>query len=485
VSTLLAGDGHREHGRLVAVAGLAYAIVAAVDVVYLHGGVHLASLAIAGATLAPIGLLVVLPYAVLAIFGESLRVPGAGKLSVLHVLMLVLLLRLAFTRDKRAVHAGTRQLLENRPLALLLAYVVLFALIGIARGNELTDVAETVLPFVYMGISYVTFGVLGRRGERWFAPFMLTITTLAAVKAVFLAFVPIDAAWDNAWQAARGEIPGSPVARVILRGADVLLVISFVIAAARLLFSAYSSRRDALLLSLVVLPLLVAANFVSMTRSNYVGIAAGLVLLAVYTRWPRRGVTSRRTALGLLTAFALAGLVFLALDQYFALIDAFLARTGADQGNASATLDWRAEETSSILVAIRNNYFLGSGAGTRFSFANDPNDRGQSIYSHNAYLWLLHHFGIVGLVLFLTVTGLLVYRATQQLRAPITRERRGLLAASAGAWISMAILSITVNKIGSISGGFVFGLLAAIIDRGSTSRASQPDAVVATRGTAE
>jgi hypothetical protein len=465
-----------QHVRPILLA-TAYATFAACDIVFAHGLAHACIFGLALIVLTPLQWILATLFVALITLGESFRVPHVGRLSVVHVLSAVIVLKLACTRDVSALAASIRRLRANVPLVLLFIWIVAFGAIGVFRGNAAGDVSEAVLPFAYFGLTALGLETIGDDRWRELRTLLFVSLGVAALKVIFISLFDVNALWDNAWQAARTPIPGSPVARAVLRGGDVFLVMGVLAASAALLFGAFRQRISALITAVGLLPLLAVANFASMTRSNYVGAAAGFCFLALFTLWPRRHVVSKRAMTTLLTTVGVATVVFLALDRYFQLIETFLARTGASADNANATLEWRAEESHSILNAIRDQFALGSGAGTRYVFANAPDGLGTGTFSHNGYLWLLHHYGIVGFVLFGWLTVRVVLRGVRQLRTVPGAVDRAIVAGTVSCWVSLVVLSIAVNKIATISGGFAFGLLEGIMSY--TERLRDQDAVAA------
>jgi hypothetical protein len=442
----------------------AYAVVVAGDVVFLRARLHAAAFLAAALLLLSIPAITTTLYATIILLGESVRVPGAGKLSLVHVLAATVLVRLLVTHDSTALTRSAHRLGGNRALLGLLAWVAAFTVLGLARGNDLADVSETVLPFAYLLLSYLAVGTLGRPQLRTLHLAIAAVACLAVMKAAYISVSDVDALWDNAWQAGRTAMPGSPVARVILRGGDIFFVAQLLGVTALLLFGGLRTRASALAAGGVAVPLLVVANFLSMTRSNFAGIGAGLVVLLVLTRWPRRRVASSRTAASIVVALVVSVVLFVSLNRYYGLLETFSARTGATSGDAYATIDWRAEEAHSILAAIKGHAWLGAGAGSRYAFPNDPNDLGVAVYSHNGYLWMIHHFGVVGLALFLWLAAVLMRRTVRILRSVTDPSARALGAAAAAGWVAMMVLTLAVNKLSSISGGFLWGLLAATTD---------------------
>lgn len=302
--------------RLTEVVGAcAYGVFAVCDVVFWHGVGHALLLVLALSLLLPATWVIVTLFVTLIVLGESFRIPHAGKLSVVHLLTGLTILKLICTSDIRGLARSIRRLTANRPLTALLVWVAGFAAIGLARGNAVADVAEAVLPFLYCGLTVLALGSASERDFAQLRVLLLLALVVACVKVLVISAFDVNALWDNAWQAARTPIPGSPLARAVLRGADVFLVMGLVAVASALLFGAFQRRAFALATAAGLLPLLVVGNFLSMTRSNYIGAGAGLLVLIVFGMWPRRHVVSRRALVALVTAMCIALVVFLARSR--------------------------------------------------------------------------------------------------------------------------------------------------------------------------
>jgi len=156
----------------------------------------------------------------------------------------------------------------------------------------------------------------------------------------------------------------------------------------------YGASRRARRFALWVLPLMVFAAFLSTTRSLYLGMTmillAPLVLrpgLSPIRAWPRLAIVALVCSAGLIVLFQSNSAVF-------------FRQTSLE----SPSVQKRFAETRATIDAIANEPLFGRGPGyVLVTIAPEYDLNRRRTYTHNLLSYLLLHYGIVGVGLFLVL----------------------------------------------------------------------------------
>jgi hypothetical protein len=394
------------------------------------------------------------PVILVQVAGEGLRLPvlplGVAQFAYLPAAAVVALHRLAgLPRLSGPVDRG---------MAAVGLVTVLATLVGMADLAPAELIWGDVVPIVFLVLTYVATRLLVRTKPEFdfLLKAMLAGSCLAFVKVLFLLAAPVPVGWDGPWQAVRLMTSGFP--RVILRGADLFFVVGSVVVFARLVWRARVTSMSAVagLLSL-------CGAMLSGTRSNWIGLGAGVaaVALAAVAR-SRAGL--RRVVAGLAVCVVLLTLT-LAWSEG---ARGFVGRLGELVGSRSWTVTFRLLESEGVIEAIGSRGALGSGMGSTFVYPDlDRQAMASATWNHNAYLQWLHKAGFVGLLVFVGLALRALRTAFRLVRAGHPWAE-GLLGMG-GALVAVLVLSLTTNKVFEFSGAMFLGLAFAAIQSAADS----------------
>jgi O-antigen ligase len=284
---------------------------------------------------------------------------------------------------------------------------------------------------------------------------ILAGSALAALKGLYLFLTPVTVDWDGVWQARRIVEPG--VVRIILRGADVLLVVSTVVVATRWWFGRRMSWPIAAAGALSAFGVLLSG-----TRSNWAGLAGGLAWLGAVWVTCSKATIRRAVMAGILCAVILI-ITFTASEGARRLGDAAVAvATGRLH-----TVDFRRIESIAVLDAAWQTYGLGAGFGATYEYWDiGKGSVVRTPWSHNGYLEILLKTGVLGLLVSLSLVW-------HSFRLTLASIRRGhpwadRVLGVQGGLVAILVLSLTTNKFFELSGpmflGFAFAVVQAAAD---------------------
>lgn len=329
--------------------------------------------------------------------------------------------------------------------------------VGVVSGSELAMVRADATPIVFLMMSYVASRLIVRTlpDVDVVLACILAGSALAALKGIYLFLTPLTVEWDGVWQARR--IVEFGIVRVILRGADVLFVVSTIVVAARWWYGRRVSWLSGASGALSAVGVLLSA-----TRSNWAGLAGGLAWLGAIQLAFSKATIRRAVLAGLLATVVLI----------VALTASETARSVGEAGVAFVagrlhTVDFRRIESLAVLDAAWQTYGLGAGFGAMYEYWDIV--KGvvvRTSWSHNGYLEIFLKTGVLGLLVFLSLFW-------QSFRLTVDGVRRGhpwadrLLGVQGGV-AAILVLSLTTNKFFELSGpmflGFAFAVVQAAAD---------------------
>jgi hypothetical protein len=271
------------------------------------------------------------------------------------------------------------------PMLLFLGWVVVAALIGSQRGNDLKLILQDARALSY----YLLF---------FFAVILITDRrTILRFLKLLAVCVPVVFAL-GAFYAAQGqgkalEYVEAGVSR--FPAPDEVFLISSVMAASFLVVWTSSHRRPKWLWGLLVISLL--GLVLSFVRGNWVAFAASLFYLLLVLRVRER----MRLVAGILVVGCLltAGMAVVRPALLGSVVTRALAVTAVNDRN----VQWRFIEDKAVGEQIKQHPIFGNGLGKDYLF--DWSRYGVApyykTYVHNDYYWLVDRLGIIGLGLYL------------------------------------------------------------------------------------
>lgn len=313
------------------------------------------------------------------------RLPvGGGGVFIVDFLLVLLLASMALF----VLVQGRLQMVESPlrlPIFLLLGWVMVAALNGYQRGNELKLILQDArsLSF-YVLFFFVVILVTERR----------TILSFLRLLAVC---VPMVFALGVLF-AARGE--GMAVGYVEVGvsrfpAPDDVFLMSSVMVASLLVVWPSARRRPKWLWGLLVISLL--GLVLSFVRGNWVAFVASLFYLLLVLRVRER----MRLVAGVLVLACLltAGTAIVRP----ALLRSVVSRAVAVTAVGDRNVQWRLIENRAVGQQIKQSPILGNGLGKDYLF--DWSRYGvkpyYKTYIHNDYYWFVHRLGFIGLGVFL------------------------------------------------------------------------------------
>jgi hypothetical protein len=352
-----------------------------------------------------------------------------------------------------AVVGGIQHLRPGRPspaTALLLATI---ASMAIAMGRGSASVAEATGHQLAVGVAgYVLARRVARqpRGVEMIVGVLLIAGTVASLKAVALWVGGMDVTGGpaSALQAVSRVEPIVFSRRTLLIGGSLLSVLAVPLALG------LSGRARALRWSGTAVLLSLLAVFVSLTRTNLIAAAVGLVLAAA-TIGARDGRIRGR---GVVSVVAAAWIVALAVTWSSTTTPwgSTVARFGSGQARHQS-LGFREDEVRAVLDSLDGPaWVFGRGMGGTFVLdAPGTNPAGNS-YAHAWPTWLLLKGGATALLLAVLAFGALLWRLTIRPRDEIPARR-----ALGAALVALLVSALGVNSLPLAEGALVLGAIAA------------------------
>jgi hypothetical protein len=329
-------------------------------------------------------------------------------------------------------------------------------IIGLIKGNPLESIRIDFTPFVYMVVTAWLISCLSVAGlnNLMFAMYILSI--IAAIKAIYISLNIVDVSWLNYWQASKMPQAWSNFSRVILRGGDIYIVVALIIGN----YIIYRTQSTQVLLTTAISQIvLLVAVAISLTRSNFVGLAFGAVLqfglisyYSVKSSATRKGI--RLKVVSLLVLALASPLIY---SQRTVLLERFQKGTDAE-----SSVERRFEENNEVLEISRGEIILGLGLGSelKYEFSQSLGVEEASRYVHNFVFW-----GILKLGLLVTGIGLLlIYRiflgGIRSLRiSSSTAENKALVITLISILLTLVVVSVGANKLTIMPGAMMLALI--------------------------
>lgn len=329
-------------------------------------------------------------------------------------------------------------------------------IIGLLKGNPMESIRIDLTPFMYMVATAWLISCLSVVGlnNLIFALYILSI--IAAIKTIYISLNIVDASWLNYWQASKMSQAWSNFSRVILRGGDIYIVVALIIGN----YIIYRTQSAQVLLTTAISQIvLLVAVAISLTRSNFIGLASGAVfqygLISYYSVKGRATRNGLRLKVVSLLVLALASpLIY---SQRAVLLERF--QKGSD---AESSVERRFEENNEVLEISRGEIFLGLGLGSelKYEFSQSLGVEEASRYVHNFVFW-----GILKLGLVVTVMGLvLIYRiflagiSNLRSRSKIA-EDQVLVMTLLSMLLTLLVVSVGANKLTIMPGVMMLALI--------------------------
>ncbi|HEV7332024.1 MAG TPA: O-antigen ligase family protein [Flavisolibacter sp.] len=393
-----------------------------------------------------------------ALFGAIILLGEAFKLNVgfanisLPLLLLGVIFLLVFNKRLRIYKTNVDFVVYSYG-----AVFLLFTFFGLLSGHHLGDIFEDLYPtfvFLLLFVVWRSFSV-EQLAFVWKAVILFSI--LAAFKVFLIAVVPFEILWDNNWQAMKEALPLAGFYRIILRGGDVFLSFALVF----LLINVQRKDSFSLYRNLLLIVLLIAAVFISLSRSSFLGIGVALITTFIlchqYFSTKKMAIFSAGVVVILLILLPFFNTISLAASIFEARTDAF------DADNIS--VDFRKDEQAAILKKASTVYYMGNGLGSYVYLdlsGSDKKDE-RSIYAHDFNTWLVFKTGILGWVLFYIIffkCSHHLYWCLKQ-KVPLNNQYQSLLLTLLASGIVVVIISFLANKLSTVSGSVFFAFYAA------------------------
>lgn len=349
---------------------------------------------------------------------------GAGSIHIQEIMLGVLLALLVF---RSAAWQDFR--LRNTPLSiplLLFLFAVLLAMIhgvmflGLGLNNAIQRGRSLLLWAAFLPTVQL---IRDRKAITRFTIGLWAITGLlgvgVAVRLVYPSLHPFIFPVELEQLRTMGTTFGG-VGRVFqYRGGALLYAMLPVIVAVLALCKDRHLRFWHYLVLMLLLGLVGNWLFRSFQRSMWVSMTLILFLLFVFLSTTERLRLIRRL-LPIIVAFPLLIFVYWHMFPYETevLANAVLDRIGSllarDLARADDSVDWRVIETQYALDTFTEHPLLGIGPGNEYRPPLEReilwNEYGLRWFIHNAYLWIAVLTGLAGLLPFLALSGLFLFR---------------------------------------------------------------------------
>jgi len=423
----------------------------------------------------------------IALVALSAALPLYGLVAILTVISLVgsdsvfhlhfgwqwvevdLLLAIAFLgwAGRRIATAGTIRLRRlDIALALFAVAVAVGVYKGLSAGYAFEELRSELRPPAYLILVYA----ISRTSIREPATFRRVLTVLiigalvSALKVLFVyaaAPLPLAGAPEQTVWATRVMNSGG-TKRVIAQGAEIFPLLMTLCILPRLAVIESLGKR---LLARAAACLLLLAVVLSMTRSYWLGFAAGLLALI--------GVHRVRGSLRISAEIAGVGVVLLcAVFLLQSLVPGFDAdrfagelghrALGAILGGPDPSVQGRLDEVGAILDLVVANPWTGTGLGGTYIFYSSI---GGGIreweFTHNSYAFWAMKLGILGLLSALAVLLLGLLAAAGWLRQTTSRQERAVASGLLAALVALFTTSLTApwltHYVGAAWAGLAIG----------------------------
>lgn len=388
----------------------------------------------------------------LIVLGESFKINlGFASVNILLIIAILIFICFPFTPMRLPIES------VGIKLYVFVGCILLFAIIGINRGNKSDDIIEDIIPFLFLFLFYIFIYNLSLKdiNKLWYL--LIFFSIIAAAKVILINLFNIDVQWDNNWQAKKDPLPIPGAFRIILKGADIF----FSICLGSLLLCLNKLKEQYKSLIYFVLILLVYAVFISLSRSSYLGIGGGVVIaLLVFNK---KSINLKKMFLSIFIVFSL----FLITIPFFNFVDfslnIFQARVSEyDKGGVATS--FREDENEIILNKSTEYAYLGNGLGASFQLPYSGSDKldGRSLYAHNFNFWLLLKCGIVGLITFFILYLALIKGLWQRFVASGNERHKLVMLSAFSGLIILFVVSIFANKLSTISGCVFLAYVVAL-----------------------
>ena len=334
------------------------------------------------------------------------------------------------------------------PMLLLLAWVVVAALIGYQRGNDLKLILQDARRLSYYALFFfAVMLVTDRRTILWF------LKLLAVCVPIVFALGVVFAAQGHGMAL---EYVEAGVSR--FPAPDEVFLMSSVMAASFLVVWTSSRSRPKWLWGLLLISLL--GLVLSFVRGNWVAFVASLFYLLLVLRVRER----MRLVAGILvvTCLLTAGMAIVRPALLGSVDTRALAVTNVQDRN----VQWRLIENQAVGKQIAQSPWVGNGLGKDYLF--DWSRYGVAPYYknyiHNDYYWLVDRLGFFG-------TGLYLWLAIAYL-VPWMRYRRtlprddpwllGLVYGGRAMFVALLVNSITSPRLSAILAVTVLALVMGL-----------------------
>ena len=345
-------------------------------------------------------------------------------------------------------------------------FLLLGAALGLGAGHRFEDLRSELRPPAYMFATYAIVRSSIRRPAQ--ARRMMTVLAVAAVLSALKALIvygtvplaPAGGPEERIW--ATRVMNSSGVKRVIAQGAEIYPVLATLWILPAL--PGISSIRRRLLGWAAVATLLLAV-LVSMTRSYWLGLAAGFGALLCAHRF-RVGMRIGREALGAILLLVCFALLLQSIVPGFDLRSltgpAGQRALGTLMGGVDPSARGRIAELESIRALVAASPWTGSGLGGTYLFYSSLTG-GLRVweFTHNSYAHWALKLGIPGLLSALVVLGLGLASAVSWLRRAPSVEERTIASGLLASLFALLVLSLTApwltHYVGAAWAGLIIG----------------------------
>ncbi|MFB3907601.1 MAG: O-antigen ligase family protein [Candidatus Eisenbacteria bacterium] len=363
------------------------------------------------------------------------------------------------------------------------AALVLFgAYRGIARGADFPLLRSELRPPLYLLVTYaLARGAMGTRTDggaasargwrlthRVVFAALIAVSVATAVKVLFVyASVPLGIPGGEEQRILATRVMNSSGAkRVIAHGGEIFPVLAILLLLANAPRIRRAGARVAIWFALTPLFLALA---ISLTRSYWLGLAAGLAALLL-CRPPRKGIAALAELCGFATAAACVVLVVQRMVEGFSLralwepIGGRLGGLLAGRPDTSALE--RLAETEGVKEALRSSPWFGTGWGGTYVFYS-PEAHGfrEWEYIHNSYAHYLLKLGLAGALVIGALLALGSAAFAGWLRAAPDEEEKALAAGLLSGFVAILAISLTApwltHYVGCAWTGLVLGTAEA------------------------
>ncbi|HET9707464.1 MAG TPA: O-antigen ligase family protein [Gemmatimonadales bacterium] len=396
-----------------------------------------------------------------------------GSVSVRpHEVALAALLLLAAVRPVRRTWGGT----AGAALAAFLALVTVSALLAIYAGRTTSSEALSwARPFAMLAFFWVIVRLFPTPEQR--RTLLTGVAAIAAGTGVVALVVALGAGFGHSLEAPGGETiraQGS-IERVRLAGLSAGYAL-FWFAVVQMVAGRGARRLAwALILGGIVLDIVVSFN-----RNMWIGLAIGLILMAVLGGARLRNRLLAAVAVGI-AGMAMLGIFGASTNSNSSVVGPVIKRGETllhlRKTEQESSLADRFRETRAAWKVAEDHLAIGVGAGAPFGvFSTEQVGSGEfvtgfrrspQLFLHNQYLYLLLIAGIPGLLAFLLFLGTPV-------RYAFGRRPRDPAVAACGVGIALIMISSVVAIYFSVEDmTAVLGLLAGVVVADAEGRGAE------------